>query len=201
VIAIVDYGMGNLRSVAKALEYVGAEPTVTSDPTVVAEADAVVLPGQGAFGAAMQRLDEQGMTQAVVDSIASGKPYLGICLGLQVLFESSEEAPGVTGFGLLGGTVDRFDTELKVPHMGWNQLVHNKPTPHFRTLDPEDYVYFVHSYYVAPTDRSVIAAETDYDIRFTSAVHADNMCATQFHPEKSQRVGLGILESFAEMTR
>ena len=201
MIAIVDYGMGNLRSVAKALEYVGAEPTVTSDPTVVAAADAVVLPGQGAFGAAMQRLDEQGMTQAVVDSIAAGKPYLGICLGLQVLFESSEEAPGVNGFGLLAGTVDRFETDLKVPHMGWNQLVHNKPTPHFRTLDPEDYVYFVHSYYVAPTDRSVIAAETDYDLRFTSAVHADNMCAMQFHPEKSQRVGLGILESFAEMTR
>ena len=145
MIAIVDYGMGNLRSVAKALEYVGAEPTVTSDPTVVAEADAVVLPGQGAFGAAMQRLDEQGMTQAVVDSIAAGKPYLGICLGLQVLFESSEEAPGVKGFGLLAGTVDRFETDLKVPHMGWNQLVHNKPTPHFQTLDPEDYVYFVRS--------------------------------------------------------
>lgn len=201
MIAIVDYGMGNLRSVAKALEYVGAEPTVTSDPNVVAEADAVVLPGQGAFGAAMERLNDARMTGAVVDAIAAGKPYLGICLGLQVLFESSQEAPGVRGFGLLAGTVDRFQTDLKVPHMGWNQLVHGKPTPHFRTLDPEDYVYFVHSYYVAPTDRAVIAAETDYDIRFTSAIHADNMCATQFHPEKSQRVGLGILASFAEMAR
>ncbi|MAF10954.1 imidazole glycerol phosphate synthase subunit HisH [Candidatus Poribacteria bacterium] len=201
MIAIIDYGMGNLRSVTKALEYVGAEPTVTSDPNVVANADAVVLPGQGAFGAAMQRLDAAGMTDAVRDSVAAGKPYLGICLGLQVLFQSSEEAPDARGFGLLAGTVDRFEPGLKVPHMGWNQLVHRKPTPHFRTLDDDDYLYFVHSYYVAPRDPEVIAAETDYGVRFTSAIHADNMCAMQFHPEKSQRVGLGILEAFTEMTR
>ncbi|MBT3267311.1 imidazole glycerol phosphate synthase subunit HisH [Candidatus Poribacteria bacterium] len=201
MIAIVDYGMGNLRSVAKALEYVGADPTVTSDPSVVAAADAVVLPGQGAFGAAMQRLNDAGMTDAVKDSISAGKPYLGICLGLQVLFESSEEAPDARGFGLLGGTVDRFEPGLKVPHMGWNQLVHRKQTPQFQSLDAEDYVYFVHSYYVAPSDPEVIAAETDYGVRFTSAIHVDNMCAMQFHPEKSQRVGLGILSAFAEMTR
>lgn len=199
MIAIVDYGMGNLRSVAKALEYVGAEPTVTADPDAVAAADAVVLPGQGAFGAAMGRLDAAGMTQAVKDAISSGKPYLGICLGLQLLFETSEEAPDAKGFGLLRGSVDMFRTDLKVPHMGWNQLAHRKPTPHFRSLDSEDYVYFVHSYYVAPTDPDVIAAETDYGVRFTSAIHADNMCAMQFHPEKSQRVGLGILETFAGM--
>ena len=199
MIAIVDYGMGNLRSVAKALEYVGAEPTVTSDPDAVAAADAVVLPGQGAFGAAMDRLNEAGMTQAVKDAITGGKPYLVICLGLQLLFETSEEAPDAQGFGLLGGSVDMFQTDLKVPHMGWNQLVHRKTTPHFRSLEPEDYVYFVHSYYVAPTDSAVIAAETDYGVRFTSAIHADNMCAMQFHPEKSQQVGLGILETFAGM--
>ena len=201
MIAIVDYGMGNLRSVAKGLEYVGAEPTVTADPNAVAAADAVVLPGQGAFGAAMERLDEAGMTEAVKDAIRSGKPYLGICLGLQVLFETSEEAPDAKGLGLLGGSVDMFQTDLKVPHMGWNQLVHRKPAPHFRSLDPDDYLYFVHSYYVAPTDPDVIAAETDYGVRFTSAIHADNMCAMQFHPEKSQRVGLGILETFAGMVR
>jgi len=199
VIAIVDYGMGNLRSVAKGLEYVGAEPTVTADPDAVASADAVVLPGQGAFGAAMERLDSAGMTQAVKDAITRGKPYLGICLGLQLLFETSEEAPDARGFGLIGGSVDMFGTDLKVPHMGWNQLLHRRPTPHFRSLAPEDYVYFVHSYYVAPTDPDVIAAETDYGVRFTSAIHADNMCAMQFHPEKSQRVGLGILETFAGM--
>ncbi|MDA1190267.1 MAG: imidazole glycerol phosphate synthase subunit HisH [Candidatus Poribacteria bacterium] len=204
MIAVIDYGMGNLRSVQKGLEHVGANAVITDDPNVLREANAIVLPGQGAFGAAMNRLDEAGMTQAVKDEIASGKPFLGICIGIQLLFESSEEAPGVAGLGILPGTVTKFRPERlaegqKVPHMGWNELSLKQSIPHFSDVKNGDYVYFVHSYYPDPSDTSVIAATTDYGVEFASAVAYENVVATQFHPEKSQRVGLSILRAFAEL--
>jgi glutamine amidotransferase len=198
MIAIVEYE-GNLRSVQKGFEYVGANAIITSDPDTLRRADAIVLPGQGAFGTTMQRLNATGVADTVRDAILSGKPYLGICLGLQVLFDASEEAPGVPGLGVLKGSVVRFDSRLKVPHMGWNQLRFYQKPRHFERVDEGAFVYFVHSYYVVPDDANLIAATTDYGIEFVSAVFRDNVCATQFHPEKSQSVGLSVLRSFARI--
>jgi imidazole glycerol-phosphate synthase subunit HisH len=200
-IVIVDYGMGNLRSVQKALEKVGQPAIITSDPNRIAEADKVVLPGVGAFRDAIARLHEAEMVEPLVNHIRAGKPFLGICLGLQLLFSKSYEDGEYAGLDLFAGEVVRFPDEpgLKVPHMGWNHLHIRQPAPLLSDLPAEAAVYFVHSYYAIPKDAKIIATETDYPTPFTSMIWQDNVFATQFHPEKSQRVGLHILHNFARI--
>ena len=197
MIAIIDYGMGNLRSVEKGFLKVGANVTVTNRPDVVEKADAVVLPGVGAFKDCMKELSHLDLTGAVVDSIKKGKPYLGICLGLQVLFSESEEFGSCRGLDIIRGNVVRFEAgDLKIPQMGWNQLNMRDSNPLFKDIPDKSYFYFVHSYYVAPEDSAVIASTTDYGIEFTSSVWKDNIFAVQFHPEKSQALGLQLLRNF-----
>ncbi|MDZ7379660.1 MAG: imidazole glycerol phosphate synthase subunit HisH [candidate division KSB1 bacterium] len=199
-IAIVDYGMGNLRSVEKALEKVGGQPLVTRDPEAVRSAQAVVLPGVGAFGACMENLRKYGLDKVVLDVIERGTPFFGICLGMQLLFEESEEFGPVHGLGVLPGRVVRFpaSAERPVPHMGWNQIRVCAEVPHLRNVADGSFVYFVHSYYVVPANGEVVATTTEYGVEFASAVHWKNIFATQYHPEKSQRVGLALLRNFVE---
>lgn len=199
-IAIVDYGMGNLRSVEKALEKVGGKPLVTRDPEAVRSAQAVVLPGVGAFGACMENLRKYGLDKVVLDVIERGTPFFGICLGMQLLFEESEEFGPVHGLGVLPGRVVRFpaSAERPVPHMGWNQIRVCAEVPHLRNVADGSFVYFVHSYYVVPANGEVVATATEYGVEFASAVHWKNIFATQYHPEKSQRVGLALLRNFVE---
>ena len=201
MIAIIDYGMGNLRSVQKGFEKVGHQAIVTSDPAVVKAAAKVVLPGVGAFEDAIAELRRRDLVEPVRQAIESGKPFLGICLGLQLLFERSYENGEHEGLGVLKGTVVRFDIppEYSVPHMGWNQLSIQRQAPILAGLRDGTFVYFVHSYYVVPDDRGVIATETDYPQAFCSMVWRDNLFATQFHPEKSQADGLRILRNFADL--
>jgi glutamine amidotransferase len=199
-ILIIDYGMANLRSVQKAFEKVGHEAVISGDPNRLAEADKIVLPGVGAFRDAIARLHEAGLTAPLVEHLHAGKPFFGICLGLQLLFTTSHEDGQHSGLDYFPGEVVRFADVpgLKVPHMGWNQLRVRKPAPPLAELPAGSSVYFVHSYYVAPRDASLTATETDYPTPFTSAIWQDNVFATQFHPEKSQRVGLEMLRRFAE---
>jgi len=209
MIAILNYGMGNLRSVQKALERVGAQAHIIDRPEQVLTAERLILPGVGAFADGMQHLDERGMSDPLRAYAASGRPLMGVCLGMQLLFDSStEDAPSpdrpVAGLGILPGKVVRFSEDqgpehprLKVPHMGWNQIDFKPDTPLFAGLVPGDDVYFVHGYYCVPADPADAAATTGYGSAFCSAVHRGNVWATQFHPEKSQRVGLRILENFA----
>jgi imidazole glycerol-phosphate synthase subunit HisH len=201
MIAIIDYGMGNLRSVQKGFEKVGHEAVVTSDPAQVAAAEKVVLPGVGAFEDAAAELRRLGLVKPVLQAIDSGKPFLGICLGLQLLFDVSYENGRHEGLGVLRGEVVRFDLPkgFTVPHMGWNQLDIRRPAPVLSGVAEGAYVYFVHSYYVVPKDADVIATETDYGGPFCSMVWRDNIFATQFHPEKSQADGLKMLKNFAEL--
>ncbi len=201
MIAIVDYQMGNLRSVQKGFEKVGHQATITSDPAVLRDADKIVLPGVGAFGDAMAELNRRGLVQPLRDEIASGKTFLGICLGLQLLFDVGHEGGRFEGLGVLRGEVVRFDlpSEYKVPHMGWNQLQIRRPAPLLAGWPSGAHCYFVHSYYVVPQDPGVIATETDYGGPFCSMVWRDNLFATQFHPEKSQADGLRMLKNFAEL--
>ncbi len=201
MIAVVDYGMGNLRSVQKGLEKVGAEARITRDVAEIGRAAGVVLPGVGAFGACMENLRLYGLEDCVRGVIRDGKPFFGICVGMQLLFEESEEFGRVPGLGLLPGRVVRFDhrAELKVPHMGWNAIDKRQPAPHLAGIDDGSFVYFVHSYYVRCEDPQLIATSTTYDVEFTSSVVRGNLFATQFHPEKSQRIGLKILENFAQL--
>ena len=201
MIYIIDYGMGNLRSVQKSFEKVGHQAIVTSDPADVAAAGKVVLPGVGAFEDAMAELRSRRLLEPVLEAINSGRPFLGICLGLQVLFERSYENGVHEGFGVLPGEVVRFDLppEFSVPHMGWNQLTIPRRPPILEGIEEGTYFYFVHSYYVAPQDPEVVAAETDYGGPFCSMIWRDNLYATQFHPEKSQSDGLKILKNFAEL--
>lgn len=191
--------MGNLRSVHKALEAVGAQVQVTNKVGDILNADKVVLPGVGAMGAAIQKLEELHLTGPIRKVIQDGKPFLGICLGLQLLFERSSEGGFAQGLRILQGTVERF-TDLKVPHMGWNQ-VKIQPNGHqmFAGIDPEENVYFCHSYYVKPKDGLIASGITNYGIDFVSAVVRDNVWGVQFHPEKSQKAGLQILKNFAEL--
>jgi imidazole glycerol-phosphate synthase subunit HisH len=200
-IAIIDYGMGNLRSVQKGFEKVGHHAVVTSDPSVVASAPKVVLPGVGAFEDAIAELRNRGLVDPVLSAIESGKPFLGICLGLQLLFDVSYENGRHEGLGVLPGEVVRFELpdEYAVPHMGWNQLAVRHRPPILDGLAEGTFVYFVHSYYVAPREPGVIATETDYGGPFCSMIWRDNVFATQFHPEKSQADGLRILKNFAEL--
>lgn len=200
-IAIIDYGMGNLRSVQKAIERVGFAAAVTRDAERIASAPGVVLPGVGAFGACMDNLRAFGLVDVVREVIRRGTPFLGICLGMQLLFEESEEFGPVAGLGILPGRVVRFGDvgELKVPHMGWNRIRKRQDVPHLRGLDDGAFVYFVHSYFVVPADPALTATSTDYGREFTSAIACDNVFATQYHPEKSQKVGLRILENFGRI--
>ena len=197
MIAIIDYGMGNLRSVQKAFEFLGFEAVVTDDPQAIEAADHVVLPGVGAFCDAMARLRETGLDRAVLQAAGSGKPLLGICLGMQMMFEHSEENGFYDGLGLLPGTITRFeDRGLKIPHMGWNTLA-TRDCPLFDRGD-DPCVYFVHSYCMATVDDSFTAATCEYGQVFTAAVCRGNVMATQFHPEKSGEAGLRMLRRFAE---
>jgi glutamine amidotransferase len=195
---IVDYGMANLRSVQKALEKVGCAAAITGDPNRVAAADKVVLPGVGAFRDAIAKINETSLAAPLLDHVRGGKPFFGICLGLQLLFTKSHEDGEYRGLDYFRGEVVRFADVpgLKVPHMGWNQLRVRRPAPPLAGFPENGSVYFVHSYYVVPRDAGIIAAETDYPTPFASAVWHENVFATQFHPEKSQRVGLEMLRRF-----
>jgi glutamine amidotransferase len=208
MIAIIDYGMGNLRSVQKAFETVGHQAVVTRDRHAIADASHVVLPGVGAFADCMANLEQYGLVEPIRKTVASGKPFLGICLGLQLLFTESEEFGVHKGLGLLLGRVKKFpwglapDREpvprLKVPHMGWNGVTIEWAAPPLKGINSGEHVYFVHSYYVEPQDRSVVATMTDYGLPFVSSVWRDNIFACQFHPEKSQAAGLRIVKNFGE---
>jgi imidazole glycerol-phosphate synthase subunit HisH len=199
VIAVVDVCSGNLRSVEKALAAVGGEVVVTRDPDTVRKADKVVVPGQGAFGAFTRGLAERELEAPLREVIARGTPYLGICLGLQVLFDESEEQGPQRGLGLVPGKVVRFAAApgLKVPHMGWNTVARRRPDPLGDSIADGAHVYFVHSYHVVPADPSVIVMTSEHGAPFCAAIRKDNVFAVQFHPEKSQRIGLALLEAFA----
>ena len=199
-IAVIDYGAGNLLSVGKALRHLGCQCEVTADPAVLAAADGAILPGVGAFGDAMTQLRSRGLEEPIRAFVASGKPFLGICLGLQILFESSEESPGAAGLGLLKGKILRIpgDTGLKVPHMGWNSLNLAGESALFQGVGEEPYVYFVHSYYLQ-AEEEIVTATAEYGVTIHAAVEKDNLMACQFHPEKSGDVGLKILANFAAM--
>lgn len=201
MIAIVDYGMGNLRSVQKAFEKLGHAAEIVRSPAEVARAEKLVLPGVGAFRDAIGELNRLDLSRPVVDHIHSGKPFFGICLGLQLLFDVSFEDGEWPGLGVLPGQVVRFAVrpELKIPHMGWNELIIERPNRLLAGMATPISVYFVHSYHVVPRDEGVIAARTDYGGPFVSMVARDNLFATQFHPEKSQQVGLKLLANFASL--
>ena len=203
MIAIVDYQMGNLRSVQKALQNVGQDAVISSDPHVLADAAKVVLPGVGAFRDAIRELHERNWVEPLRDFIESGRPFLGICLGLQLLFDESDEGGKYAGLGVLPGRVVRFDppdtSRWKVPHMGWNEVRPQQTLPLFAGIPSGAHFYFVHSYYVQPSDASVVAATADYPDAFCAMVARDNLFATQFHPEKSQQHGLQFLRNFGEL--
>jgi glutamine amidotransferase len=201
MIVILDYGMGNLRSVQKAIEAVGSSAEITSDPERVRRASKVILPGVGAFADAMAELRRTGLGEAFCEAVHQGKPCLGVCLGLQLLFDLSLEDGEHAGLGLLRGRVVRFASRpgLKIPHMGWNTLRILRPAPLFAGLGELPWVYFVHSYYAQPDDPDVVAAEADYPEPFAAAVWRDNLTACQFHPEKSQKVGLTMYANFVAL--
>lgn len=199
MIAIVDYGMGNLRNVQKAVERAGGRAVITAEAKVLEAARGVILPGVGAFGDAMQNLRERRLMEPLLRVSAAGKPLLGICLGMQLLFEESEEMGYHRGLGLLPGRVVRFaPSPLRVPHVGWNQIHIRRQSPLLAGVPDGGYAYFVHSYYVLPADDSIVLATTDYGLEFASIVGHGHLFAVQFHPEKSQEVGLRILRNFLE---
>ena len=202
MIALIDYNMGNLLSVSKALESVGGDIRLVTNPKELAQFDAVILPGVGHFGDGMENLRSMGFEPAVKEAAASGKPLLGICMGMQMMLESSEEAPGVTGIGLFKGKVLRFpDCGEKVPHMGWNNVKLENAHPIMADVPDSSYFYFVHSYYAAPEDPSAVVGSCEYIKRFAAIIGRGNVFATQFHPEKSQKPGLKILENFVKMVK
>lgn len=198
MVAIIDYDAGNIRSVEKAVRYLGKEVAVTSDPEKILAADRVILPGVGAFGDAMKRLHAMGLVEVIRQVAERGTPFLGICLGLQLLFEKSEESPGVAGLGLLQGEILRLPElpGLKVPHIGWNSLKYPNPGRLFRGIPEDSYVYFVHSYYLKAQDEGIVTATTEYGTLVHASVESGNLFACQFHPEKSSETGLTILENF-----
>ncbi len=201
MIAIIDYDAGNMRSVEKALARLGQQPVITRDPETILQADKVVLPGVGSFGAAMEDLERYGLVPVIRQTVASGTPFLGICLGLQLLFESSEESPGVKGLGICKGHILRIPggPGLKIPHIGWNSLKLSNNGRLFAGISQEEYVYFVHSYYLKAEDPSIVTASAEYGVTIHASVEQDNVFACQFHPEKSGRVGLRILANFAAL--
>ena len=198
MIAIIDYDAGNIRSVEKALSYLGEKTVVSRNPETLKNADKVILPGVGSFGQAMENLHRYELVPVIQDMIKEGKPFLGICLGLQLLFESSDETPGVEGLGILKGKILRIppSTGLKIPHMGWNSLKIRPEAKLFRGIEDGSYVYFVHSYYLKAEDESIVAASTEYGTVIHASVERENVFACQFHPEKSGEVGLAILKNF-----
>lgn len=199
--AIIDYGAGNLHSVRNALEALGETAVITGEPDEILAADRVILPGVGAFGDAMARLRQSGLDKTIKLAAESGKPLLGICLGLQLMFEESEESPGVEGLGLFRGKCVKIPKkgDIKIPHMGWNSITLAKPSRLLDGLGREPYVYFVHSYYIRPQEPEAVSAYTEYGQRLDIAVERDNVAATQFHPEKSGDVGMRILKNFIAM--
>ncbi len=201
MIALVDYGMGNIRSVSKAIEAAGGEITITQNPEDIKKSKAIVLPGVGAFRDCMANLNELGLLDVVKEEILKGKPYLGICLGMQILFAESEEFGICKGLDILKGKVIRFSLpkEYKIPHMGWNRVKFMKKSKFLSEVPDSSYFYFVHSYYVAPEEKGVVAGVTDYGVEFTSMVIYENIFATQFHPEKSQKMGLKLLKNFIQL--
>ena len=206
MIGIVDYSMGNIRSVHRALERAGADTLLVTGPSQLARVDKIVLPGVAAFEDAMAQLKSQELLDPIIEAIRRGTPYLGFCLGLQLLFDVSYENGEHEGMGLIGGKVVRFDLEdctsdlpLRVPHMGWNRIEWDRTCPMLDGIESGQYVYFAHSYHVVPTDETVVATTTEYGRSFTSAVWKDNIFATQFHPEKSQAIGLRLLENFVKI--
>ncbi|HEX9060151.1 MAG TPA: imidazole glycerol phosphate synthase subunit HisH [Clostridia bacterium] len=202
MIAIIDYGVGNLRSVEKAFQFIGMNAEVSSDSEFILSADGVVLPGVGAFADAMESLQKAGMIDVVKSAVKSGKPFLGICLGMQLLFDHSEEGGDrVEGLGIFKGCIRQLplDMNLKVPHMGWNHLEYDKNSKIFDGLPENPFVYFVHSYYLTAENRENVIARTDYGIKFDVAVGHDNVFATQFHPEKSGKIGLQILRNWSSL--
>ena len=201
MIAVIDYDAGNLKSVEKALLSLGEEVLVTRDRQELLHADKVILPGVGHFGDAMEKLKSFGLVDVIKEIAWSGKPFLGICLGLQLLFERSEEAPGVEGLGILKGEILRIpdDRGLKVPHIGWNSLKLQNQGRLFRGLEEEPYVYFVHSYYLKAAEPQIVKAVTEYGVRIDASVEQGNVFACQFHPEKSSRTGLAILNNFSKL--
>jgi glutamine amidotransferase len=199
VIAIVDVCSGNLRSVERALAQVGGDVVVTRDPEVVQRASKIVVPGQGAFGVFMRGLVERGLGEALREAIATGRPYLGICLGMQVLFDSSEEQGPVAGLGVIPGRVVKLvpgSPELKVPHIGWNRCRRRREDPMLAGIDDDAHFYFTHSYHAVPDDEGCLALDAEHGIRITAAIRTQNIFACQFHPEKSQATGLRLLENF-----
>jgi len=200
MIAILDYGAGNLRSVQKAFEFLGHTAIVTSDVDIINNADHVILPGVGAFGDAMRGLEKAGLADVALDAIKSGKPFLGICVGLQLLFEESEESPDVKGLGFIEGKICKIpDTGLKIPQMGWNSLEFHGSSPLFEGLNNSEFMYFVHSYYPVPKNKENVIASVNYGAQLDVAIQKDNVFATQFHPEKSGKSGLKILDNFARL--
>lgn len=202
MIAMIDYDAGNIKSVEKALQKLGAEVVITKDAKTILQADKVILPGVGAFGDAMANLKKYGLVEVIQEVVAKGTPFLGICLGLQLLFERSDETPGVEGLGILKGEVLRIPEcgDLKIPHMGWNSLHLQNSGRLFRGLPEQSYVYFVHSYYLKAEEEGIVKATTEYGVTIHASVEKDNVFACQFHPEKSSDVGLQILRNFVELS-
>ena len=201
MIAIIDYDAGNIKSVEKALQKLGADVVITNDAQEILRADKVILPGVGAFGDAMANLKKFGLDKVIYEVVEKGTPFLGICLGLQLLFERSDETPGVAGLGILKGEILRIPDkdDLKIPHMGWNSLHLQNQGRLFQGLSEQSYVYFVHSYYLKAEDEQIVKATTDYSVNIHASVEKDNVFACQFHPEKSSDVGLKILKNFVEL--
>lgn len=203
MIAILDYDAGNIKSVEKAFSYLGEPTVLTTDPRIIQQADGVVLPGVGAFGQAMENIKKTGLDQTIPAFLESKKPFLGICLGLQLLFEQSEESPDCRGLGILPGKIVRIPEGegLKIPHMGWNQLEITEGSRLFQGIGQDSFVYFVHSYYLQATQPDLVAARTQYGVSMDVAVEQDHIFAVQFHPEKSGRLGLQILQNFIQLTK
>lgn len=203
MIAIIDYDAGNVKSVEKALQYLGEDAVLTSDKELILGADGVILPGVGAFGDAMERLHSRGLADVIYEVVKRKIPFLGICLGLQLLFESSEETPGVKGLGILKGKIVRFpdSEELKVPQIGWNDLQFPHKGRLFQDIAEGEYVYFVHSYYLKADNPDIVVATTKYGVTVHASVESGNVFACQFHPEKSSKVGLAILKNFVDITK
>ena len=202
MIGIIDYDAGNIKSVEKAVNALGQETVVSRDPQMLLQADKVILPGVGAFGDAMGRLRQYGLEEVIREIAGRGTPFLGMCLGLQLLFDSSEESPGVKGLGLLPGKILRIPEKegLKIPHMGWNSLSIRPGARLFRGIPENSYVYFVHSYYLKAEDESIVAASAEYGVHIHASVEKGNLFACQFHPEKSSSTGLAILKNFIEIS-
>lgn len=201
MIAIIDYGAGNIQSVKKALNYIGCDTFITNDKTKISNADGVILPGVGSFGDTMDSINSYGLKDSIIEYTKSGKPFLGICLGLQLLFPKSDESPDKNGLGIFDGNVKKIpsDTGLKIPHIGWNSLDIKKQDGLFKGIDKNPYVYFVHSYFLDAKDKNIVSAQTEYGVKIDAAIENNNVFAVQFHPEKSGETGLKILKNFADI--